>query len=318
MQVRLSAFRTDGTMRYDFGPWWLWIGFGNRAETAFFVPNQDLGGPLVGVRQGTLLRYLEAPSGKSGPGALSPNPVGDYQYYSWKKNITGQAQVDLPRATSFDGIEIKRVCKAEAKYRTVHLYDDSPVKVCPGFNCYTTREPREAWIDEARIDATCQDGKKVYFQYGPTGSRNGREGRSPVQGYFDQWFQDAWKKVPRGVQFVGNRPPTVVDYDIRVELGKSTEFNLVASVRDPDGDPLSIVGLSQSSYGALEQLPNGRYRYTTHIDCKWIERLHFRASDGMAESDQEAKLTIRINPESMRCKDESDARGRAKRALVKD
>jgi len=55
------------------------------------------------------------------------------------------------------------------------------------------------WIDEARITAACNDGKTAAFYYGPLPAP-GKEARTVVSGYFDQWLKDAWDKLPRGVQ----------------------------------------------------------------------------------------------------------------------
>jgi hypothetical protein len=190
----------------------LWIGFKSREATAFHSVEPDMAGAVVALPQGTALRFLEGKevrkliSGvssvdRSGHLQLSPNPLGDPGYYSWRKNTKNFVAVSGNSTTGyFERVEIKRVCKGPLQYRTVRLFDDSPVQVCSGLNCYTSHEPREAWIDEARIEAKCNDGKTAKFQYGPTGSYNGRSGRSPVRGYFDDWLRDAWQKIPRGVQ----------------------------------------------------------------------------------------------------------------------
>jgi len=135
---------------------------------------------------------------------LRPNIIGDKDYYEWRKPGNPPfAYADIYVSTFKDPsvVEIKRVCKGQAQYRTVRLFDDGPVRVhTGGIGSYTSHEPREAWIDEARIEAKCADGRIATFQYGPIDSRSGKEGRSPVRAYFDQWLSDAWQKIPRGVQ----------------------------------------------------------------------------------------------------------------------
>lgn len=197
----------------EMGDWWLWIGFKSQKETAFFSIELDVAGTTVGLRQGSALRFLEGkevtkatPQGpvidRSGQIQLSPSPFGDHRYYSWRKNTQDfLALSELSNSGYFSVLTIKRVCKGPLQYRTVRLFDDSPIRASSGgFGTRIVRDPREAWIDEARIEAKCNDGKTAVFQYGPTGSYNGKRGRSPVMGYFDDWLRDAWQKIPRGVQ----------------------------------------------------------------------------------------------------------------------
>ncbi len=65
-----------------------------------------------------------------------------------------------------------------------------------------TKTPREAWIDEANIEAVCSDGKTATFQYGPIPLRNGKQWNGPVNpaNYFEPWIKNAWNQLPVGVQ----------------------------------------------------------------------------------------------------------------------
>jgi hypothetical protein len=186
------------------GDWWIWIGFRDQEETNFFNPQKGLATALVGQRQGSLLEFTANGNPSMQPWIaerLVTIPIGDPKQYSWRKgqeNKSVFAHTSVHRTPSV--IEVLRVCKGKAMYRTIRLFDDGPVQVCSGLSCRTSVEPREAWIDEAKIEASCSDGRIATFQYGPVGSRNGKEGRSPVMGYFDQWIHDAWEKIPKGVQ----------------------------------------------------------------------------------------------------------------------
>lgn len=194
------------------GNWWLWIGFRKREETSFFADEPRVASALVGLREGSVLEFVEA---KDEPGidsryagTLNVNVFGDPRSYAWRKNILGgDVNIYVSTSRTPSTVEIKRVCKGQAKYRTVRLFDDSPVRTGSGFKTKVTREPRELWIDEAKIEATCGDGRKAVFQYGPTGSKSGGKPRFVVTGYFDDWLYEAWKKLDVGVQFEGNRPP---------------------------------------------------------------------------------------------------------------
>ena len=212
MQAKIKDWSPRQNGWREMGDWWIWIGFQSPKETAFFSTEPDVARVLLNLRQGTSLRFLEGrevnkatPKGplidRSGQLQLRPNPFGDHKFYSWRKNTQDfQPLSEVSDSGYFSVIEIKRVCKGPLQYRTVRLFDDGPVRICSGLNCYTSDKPREAWIDEARIEAKCSDGKVATFQYGPTGSYNGRSGRSPVMGYFDDWLRDAWQKLPLGVQ----------------------------------------------------------------------------------------------------------------------
>ena len=84
------------------------------------------------------------------------------------------------------------------------MFDDSWVQKCTWapISCEMTKAPREAWMDEARIEAVCSDGKTATFQYGPIPSRNGKPWIGPVnpENYFIPWEKAAWEKLPVGVQ----------------------------------------------------------------------------------------------------------------------
>lgn len=193
--------------------WWLWIGFRSSTETAFFSSNPAQRAALLGLKEGTAVKLLEYLDNPIYAGELYLNPVGDPKYYSWRINSQSYGKLSVPYQSGYSLVEIKRVCKGQAMYRNVHLYDDSPIFAGPAFHTSLTREPREMWISEAKIEAKCQDGNKAVFRYGPTGSSEGGKPNFVVQGYFDNWLTQAWKKVPLGVQLeekVSNKLPVGV------------------------------------------------------------------------------------------------------------
>jgi hypothetical protein len=187
---------------HDFGDWWLWIGFSSSKETAFFAIAPTVANGLIGLREGTSLKFLDAssnPMDEGFAGELRPNPFGDPKLYSWRKSITHSLTLSVPRDSGYSLVAIKRVCKGQLQHRTVRLYDDGPVRLGQGYQTWISREPREMWIDEAQINARCGDGNGAVFQYGPLPAP-GKEARTVVTGYFDQWFKNAWDKLPKGVQ----------------------------------------------------------------------------------------------------------------------
>jgi len=187
---------------HDFGDWWIWIGSSPSSETAFFGIAPTIANALVGLSEGTSLKFLDASPVQMDAGfagVLRSNPFGDPKQYSWRKHTTRSVSVARPTASGYSLVTIKRVCKGKLQYRTVRLYDDGPVRVGLGMKTWISREPREMWIDEARITAACPDGKTATFQYGPLPSP-GKKAHMVVTGYFDQWLKDAWDKIPKGVQ----------------------------------------------------------------------------------------------------------------------
>ncbi len=192
----------------DRGEWWTWIGFRLEIETSFYSYAPEVASALVGMAQGSVFKFLEAKKGVgSGPqyaGKLYANVFGDPEYYGWRKTNTKFATLYASVGNGTTSFEIRRICKGKAQYRTVRLFDDSWVQKCTWapISCEMTKAPREAWMDEARIEAVCSDGKTATFQYGPIPSRNGKPWVGPVnpENYFIPWEKAAWEKLPVGVQ----------------------------------------------------------------------------------------------------------------------
>jgi hypothetical protein len=203
VQIRIFTQSTDKQTWNDRGEWWLWIAFRSAKETRFYSYEPAMASAFTGLREGTIFEFLEPKQGiGSGPqyaGKLWITPLGDKDYYSWRKHDNKFTYLYIADASGGSRIEIQRVCKGKLQYRTVRLYDDGPVRLGQGYQTWISHEPREMWVDEARIDTLCGDGKSADFQYGPLPS-SGKEARTVVTGYFDQWFKNAWDKLPKGVQ----------------------------------------------------------------------------------------------------------------------
>ncbi|MCK9202710.1 MAG: Ig-like domain-containing protein [Gallionella sp.] len=284
-----------GQNQRDRGAWWLWMGFRSEKETSFFGYEPAAASAVLGLRQGTIFKFIEPKEGiGSGPqyaGKLHLNVFGDTEYYSWKKNTTDFVTLYVSDNAGDVTFEIKRVCKGQAQYRTVRLFDDSPVKVdTGGFKSYTSNEPRETWIDEARITAECQDGRKVTFQYGPIGSTTpGKKSRTPVMGYFDSWFNDAWRKIPKGVQFENNRPPvappTGQPTQFTTRLDTPIKIDILARASDPDGDHLTTRIVKSPGHGQLTANPDGSFTYSPEQGWIGSDDLSYKVSDGLVESE---------------------------------
>lgn len=314
VQLQLRLWLADKKIWLDRGDWWLWTGFRSAKETAFYSYAPELSSALVGLRQGSSLKFLEGleVTERYNQGLtldkhieLYPHPLGDHKYYSWKKNVTDFMSLHAAtqsNAPNYQLIEIKRVCKGQAQYRTVRLYDDGPYRVWRGLDTFVSHEPREIWVDEAKIEAKCQDGRKAIFQYGPLGSSSGGKWRVPFQGYFDKWFSEAWDKLPVGVQFEGNRPPVVRKWS-QAQLEKShvttlvdtpVHINLLDYAKDPDGDPLRPSATLHPEHGKLTINPDSSFTYTPDPGWTGGESFHFKVSDGLVESDYKVQLGIGV------------------------
>jgi hypothetical protein len=200
--------QTDPDKWNDRGDWWIWTGFRIDETTPFYTTEADIASALIGMREGTIFDFLASNDPKRDPliaGLLFTAIVGDAGEYKWR---THTKSTDTDRTmvyTSSDAkagtqLKILTTCKAELQIRTVRLFDDSPVTVYADGGSYTSRAPREVWIDETRIQGKCPDGRTATFRYGPQASASKTGGRSPVRAYFDDWFTAEWEKIPVGVQ----------------------------------------------------------------------------------------------------------------------
>jgi hypothetical protein len=288
-----SASQPNGD---DDGVWWLWMGFRSEEETSFFGYEPAAASAVLGLRQGTIFKFIEPKEGiGSGPqyaGKLYLNVFGDTRFYGWRKNTTDFATLYVSDAAGTTALEIKRVCKGPTQYRTVRLFDDSPVEVGPAFRTQVTREPREAWIDEAKIEAVCTDGRKAIFQYGPIPSSNGKAWKDLVQGYFDDYFRDAWKKVPKGVYFEGHPSPVANDVEFRTKQDTPVTFRILPKDQDAEGNKLSVRIVDQPD-GVLTANPDGTWTFSPKAKWYGTETLRYRISDGLVVS-EDARLRLHV------------------------
>lgn len=287
VQLQVAGWHAHVNRQSDYGDWWLWIGFRSGKETPFFGLAPTVATGLIGLQQGTSLKFLD-PSGDPmdarSAGELRPSPFGDPNYFSWRKYTTDFMRVSIPNESGHLVITIKRVCKGKVQYRSVRLFDDSPVKVGQGFQTWTSHEPREMWIDQAQVTAPCSDGKTAFFQYGPAPS-SGKEARMVVSGYFDNWFSNAWQKIPERVQFQNNRAPIVKDNFIaNTTVGKPVKIDLMANAMDPDGDPETIRIVKPASNGIVTTSSAGKFTYTPNQGWRGGDGFTYKASDGLVES----------------------------------
>ena len=200
VQIATKFWSIEKGEFFPSGEWWLWIGFRSSAETAFYASNPAQRAALLGLKEGSVLKFLENQDPMIDREEVYINPFGDYKYYSWRKNTNSFGKIFIPYQSGYSQVEIKRVCKGQLKYRTVRLFDDSPVRTGSGLRTRVTQEPRQLWIAEAKLEAKCQDGKQAVFHYGPSGTSEGGEPNFVVHGYFDDWLSEAWDKLPVGVQ----------------------------------------------------------------------------------------------------------------------
>jgi hypothetical protein len=133
------------------------------------------------------------------------NPLGDFDYYAWKKS--GYAKnwraIYIPASSGYTIVHIKKVFKGQLKYRTTHHYDDTWFIRCKWwrgdgvgpYGCVIVKTPREAWYDDARYDGVSADGKRATFEHGPVNSPGKDHGD-----YSASWVNDEWRKLPKGVQ----------------------------------------------------------------------------------------------------------------------
>ncbi|MBC7859150.1 MAG: cadherin-like domain-containing protein [Burkholderiaceae bacterium] len=298
VKVNLRAYQTDSSQKWvDRGDWWIWTGFRADEKTPFYTTSPRIASALIGLREGTLFDFIDAHDApKMNPlvaGLLFTAVIGDPNNYSWRTHINGTLD---DRTTVFTSsstkvgtqLRILATCKADLQIRTVRLFDDSLVTVYAEGGSRTTREPREVWVDETRIQGKCSDGRTATFRYGPQPSASKTGGRSPVRAYFDQWFTDEWEKLPVGVQIDNNRPPVVPHRSkpgtVSTRLDTPVKINVLADARDPDGNRLTARIVSDPKQGRLSANADGSFTYTPDKGWSGVDEFVYKASDGMAES----------------------------------
>ncbi|MBN8727272.1 MAG: tandem-95 repeat protein [Xanthomonadales bacterium] len=90
-----------------------------------------------------------------------------------------------------------------------------------------------------------------------------------------------------------NRSPVAMDDSASVAAGSSVDVDVLANDSDPDGDPLSVVAVSQGQYGSAAIQPDGRVRYTwTDPAASGSDQFTYTIEDGRGGS---ASATVQVS-----------------------
>ncbi len=287
--VKVSSEEQAGDW-IDLGDWWLWAGQLSSKDTAFYDYAPALTSALITQRLGSQLKILSGPKVE-----ISRNPLGSPRTYFDSIHSTQKITVDPPDSLGrYTVIELKRVCKGNLQYRTTHLFDDTPVMSCPTplpLGCTKLTTPSEVWMDAARMEAICNDERKVVFEYGPVVSKNDKDlAGPPYRDSLRMWSVNYWHSLHTGVEFVGNHAPVAMDDHGATIEGTPVTINLLANDRDPDGDKLSVrVGL-RTHNGYISNHGDGTITYTPRSGCVGVDEFRYSASDTMAEATATVKI----------------------------
>jgi len=127
VELRITEWLAREGRLHDFGEWWLWIGSASSKDTPFFGVAPTIANGLVGLREGSTLKYGDASTIQMDAGfagELRPNPFGDPKQYSWRKHTTHSLKVAPPTESGYSLVAIKRVCNGQLQSRAVRLFDD--------------------------------------------------------------------------------------------------------------------------------------------------------------------------------------------------
>jgi hypothetical protein len=91
-----------------------------------------------------------------------------------------------------------------------------------------------------------------------------------------------------------NDPPVAVDDSAATPEDTAVLVSVLANDTDPDGDPLSIVNLTQPAHGAAA-IEGAAIRYTPDVNYSGADSFTYQASDGQAQSSA-ATVSLTINP----------------------
>ena len=85
-----------------------------------------------------------------------------------------------------------------------------------------------------------------------------------------------------------------VDDDCNVDIGGTSEINVLANDTDADGDTLTIISVTQASNGTVTITPGG-VTYTHDGSATTEDSFTYTVSDGNGETDS-AEVEIIIEP----------------------
>jgi hypothetical protein len=92
---------------------------------------------------------------------------------------------------------------------------------------------------------------------------------------------------------VVNRPPVAVNDTASTSKGTTVRIPVLANDSDPDGDALTVVGLTQPVNGTLTLNPDGTVSYTPKKGFTGTDSFTYKASDGTTTSNT-ATVTITV------------------------
>jgi hypothetical protein len=91
-----------------------------------------------------------------------------------------------------------------------------------------------------------------------------------------------------------NRPPIAVNDSARANKGSAVTIAVLSNDSDPDGDKLSVVGLTQPTSGTVVLNADGTIKYTPKASFNGTDTFTYNASDGSAQSSA-ATVTVKTN-----------------------
>lgn len=103
--------------------------------------------------------------------------------------------------------------------------------------------------------------------------------------YFETWMQDAWKKLPRGVEVEGNHRPKPGRSVFYATTGTPTRIDVLQNASDADGDRLTARLVQGPEHGTMIPNPDGSFTYTPPPKGTGKVDFSYVVSDGMAESE---------------------------------
>lgn len=89
-----------------------------------------------------------------------------------------------------------------------------------------------------------------------------------------------------------NTPPIANDVEVSVEAGSPVTIDVLANDSDPDGDPLSIVGLGAPAHGTVTVNADNTITYTPDIDFVGTDSFGYTIGDGRGGT---ASATVAVN-----------------------
>jgi hypothetical protein len=109
----------------------------------------------------------------------------------------------------------------------------------------------------------------------------------------DGSMNTAKAQVKIKVEAPTNRPPIALDDRATTRPGKAVTINVLSNDRDPDGDALTIVRVTQPSKGSV-RIDNGRVVYTPREVCAGTDRFTYTIRDAKG-AESTANVIVRMD-----------------------